>query len=366
VSSTSFTSYFPPSTFEGSRSSPELPLLESASTSSESKRVEALLEKKAKKLKNYSRSSPLPDEMITEILKKVFFQVSCWPEIQNYTLVCRQFKNIILPSSGKSEWLNHFLYQNPPKLLGLNENLAVNLLDRHCRYLSNIRINLLGYPRISTTQLGLLEGCIGRINTLEIGGLEQTEITTERLKALFSRARSLQNLEIARLNINTQFITGIVKHSPALRTISLIDCPLIGYPSLAALGYASLESLELVNLNIKDLGLELFILTSTMNKVNHLITSLTIKNCPDISTYSLASFAKHTPNLQKLNCINVGNINAILLKTLAAHCNELTELSLKDESNSNISLEDSDISGFREQAKKLQIFSINSSSLKRN
>ena len=228
----------------------------------------------------------LPDEIILKIFKELKFK-----ELGQCAQVCKKFRHI---SQDESLWQKINLYEKKvtPEFIAL-------ILKQKTKYLN------LFCAKIPKPCEELQSDYFPKKNQLKYLNLGFSTAQEEFLKYLTSTSSSLEKLSLAWLDIDLEFLEGLVQNSLTLKVLHLFDC----------------NGLDLISIKI---------ITSTFDQLTELNLGQT-----KLSRESIVYLCSNlTENLEKLSLENIKVINEDI-RTLLPRCCKLSELDLNYTSITN-------------------------------
>ena len=233
----------------------------------------------------------LPDEIILKIFKELKLK-----ELGQCAQVCKKFRHI---TQDESLWQKINLYEKK-----VTPEFIAHILKQKTKYLN------LFCAKIPKTCKELQSDYFPKENQLKYLNLGFSTAQEEFLKYLTSTSSSLEKLSLAWLDIDSEFLEGLVQNSLTLKVLHLFDCN--GLDQM----YGTRKSIEII--------------TSTFDQLTELNLGQT-----KLSRESIVYLCSNlTENLEKLSLENIKLIDEDI-KTLLPRCCKLTELDLNYTSITN-------------------------------
>ena len=233
----------------------------------------------------------LPDEIILKIFKELKLK-----ELGQCAQVCKKFRHI---TQDESLWQKINLYEKK-----VTPEFIAHILKQKTKYLN------LFCAKIPKTCKELQSDYFPKENQLKYLNLGFSTAQEEFLKYLTSTSSSLEKLSLAWLDIDLEFLEGLVQNSLTLKVLHLFDCN--GLDQM----YGTKKSIEII--------------TSTFDQLTELNLGQT-----KLSRESIVYLCSNlTENLEKLSLENIKLIDEDI-KTLLPRCCKLTELDLNYTSITN-------------------------------
>ena len=261
-------------------------------------------------------------DIMNHIFKFFFEGVRTWRDVKPFALACKTYCKVATQNTFVSE----FLKRGPAKDLGLSAKVATHLAVDYCSKSHGLSLDLTGCDDLTDSHLERLASNPS-ITTLKVGGKDTyLKISKEAILNLASKCPRLEAIEFSKCGeIDDDCMQMFTANCPHLNSVTLYDCPKITDKTLDALTVCeNLQTIDFMNLNIKDFGFSVLIL-----KPDSKLANISFIECPGITSFSLATAAvKLNRNLKKLICIDCGSINDHVLAMLGQYCPNLTKLQL--------------------------------------